>query len=451
MESGPGIKSCERRAGAGKPLNILIFNQVWFANELRARGHNVVTVSCPGQGFDLDIAEPGIHLDEILSRLPDGFTPDRIVVLDDSSTPCFTGLEESSIPSVFLSVDTHHHYRWHRSYAELFDLVLVAQRSFIEVGHFAHPAVEWFPLWAPRVPEPAAARDLDAVFRGNLDAKLHPRRAEFFKRFCELVPCDVKGGDWASAFSRAKIVVNQAVGNDLNFRNFEALISGALLVTPRLWNGLDLLFEDRVELVMYEPDSPESAAELTRYYLEHEAEREEIAKRGFEKALSEHTPAARAETLEAHLLSLTRITRPRRRIAAFMSFVPSLLSVSRNSDSKGALRLFKLVLSILRRALEANERLEDGDEMSAGMLLLLFLQGAGEFDLALTLSRALSASHNDELLFLFELSALLGMKKDGEALERAKQFSISPEELLASVPRLLNEVRERVHQTLGAM
>ena len=43
-------------------------------------------------------------------------------------------------------------------------------------------------------------------------------------------------------YSESKIVLNASINGDLNMRVFEALTSGALLVTDRIENGLDTLF-----------------------------------------------------------------------------------------------------------------------------------------------------------------------------------------------------------------
>jgi spore maturation protein CgeB len=70
--------------------------------------------------------------------------------------------------------------------------------------------------------------------------------------------------------------------------------SGALLVTD--WKeNLHEMFELGKEVIAYR--TPEECAELIRYYLEHENEREEIARAGQQRILNEHTTYQRMQEL----------------------------------------------------------------------------------------------------------------------------------------------------------
>ena len=71
-----------------------------------------------------------------------------------------------------------------------------------------------------------------------------------------------------------------------NMRLYEATGVGTLLVTD--WKeNLGEMFEPGREVVAYR--SPEECVELVRYYLDHDAERERIARAGQERTLREHT------------------------------------------------------------------------------------------------------------------------------------------------------------------
>lgn len=79
-----------------------------------------------------------------------------------------------------------------------------------------------------------------------------------------------------------------------NMRLFEATGVRALLITD--WKvNLQELFELGKEVVAYK--SNEECAELARYYLEHDAEREAIARSGQQRTLREHTYYQRMEEL----------------------------------------------------------------------------------------------------------------------------------------------------------
>jgi len=79
-----------------------------------------------------------------------------------------------------------------------------------------------------------------------------------------------------------------------NMRLFEATGVGALLVTD--WKvNLHEMFEPGKEVVAYR--SPEECVELVKYYLEHDKEREAIARAGQERTLREHTYYHRMQEL----------------------------------------------------------------------------------------------------------------------------------------------------------
>jgi len=69
-------------------------------------------------------------------------------------------------------------------------------------------------------------------------------------------------------------------------RLFEATGVGTLLITDWKMNLHDM-FELGKEVVAYR--SPEECIKLVQYYLEHDREREAIARAGQERTLREHT------------------------------------------------------------------------------------------------------------------------------------------------------------------
>lgn len=277
-------------------MRILLINQDWFAPELKLLGHSVMTV---GSRQDLDInLLPLSDIKRALNEELAHFSPDVAVWYDNSLPPYYFGLEDLPFPTIFYSVDSHHHIAAHRIIANLFDVTLVAQKdyapAFEQVGIKPH----WFPLWVSRHSDnPPLQKEFEALFVGTMNASLNPERVTFFESLKHKVPIHVTEGRWWELFPKAKIVVNQTVKHDLNFRVFEALGSGALLLTERSSNGLFDLFEDGKHFVTYEHGNVEEAAQKINYYLSHDEEREKIAAAGKEAALTFHTPMARAITL----------------------------------------------------------------------------------------------------------------------------------------------------------
>ena len=89
-------------------------------------------------------------------------------------------------------------------------------------------------------------------------------------------------------YSKARIVANYPINNDMNPRIFEAMGAGALVITHRIVNnGFEELFKENEHLVVF--DDFDEMIEKINYYLENKEERERIARNGFEYVKSYHT------------------------------------------------------------------------------------------------------------------------------------------------------------------
>lgn len=100
--------------------------------------------------------------------------------------------------------------------------------------------------------------------------------------------------DAARKFCMSKIVLNISIGDDLNMRLFESMATGSFLLTNWL-PTLGDLFEDGKHLVTYK--TLDELVEKAKYYLEHDEEREKIAKAGQEEVLAKHTYSHRIQTI----------------------------------------------------------------------------------------------------------------------------------------------------------
>lgn len=311
-------------------MDLLFLNKTHFAAELEARGHRIVIAAPPSEynpsrhdhwsltRYDIALSNHN-SIESVLERLPSGFAPDAVVYHDDSH-PYFRveGLERCSLPILFYQVDAHIHYRWFPMMAGLASAVWVAQRDYLPYYVAQNPSSEWVPLWAPTWNRAERNRDIEVSFRGSLDRVQRAARVEFFNAVNQHVAVDVAAGPYQDVYSRSRIVLNESIGDDLNFRIFEAISSGAMVLTPRVKNGLDLLFRDGVHLVTYERGNAAEAVEKIRYYLAHEEERRAIAEAGAAEVARNHNPHARALKLERALQHLVNepFVRPHANLAA---------------------------------------------------------------------------------------------------------------------------------------
>lgn len=433
---------------ASKRLSILQINHTWLRDELRALGHRVLAVGLGNNEYDHCIGAIGLSWEEISARLPGDFDPDCIIYYDNSGTPWFTGIERIQAPIAFYSVDTHHHHAWHAFFSTLFDCTLVAQKDYLPFFAGSPREVRWFPLWSTRDLDTSVERTIDVCFRGNLDPEFHPERLTFFTELSQLIPIDYARGDYGIDYPRSKIVVNQTVLGDLNFRVFEALTSGALLVTPATSNGLSDLFQDGVHLVTYERDNPKDAALKIAYYLDHPAEREAIAARGHGEALRHHSNRARAQQLVEILSALESRQNPMVHLSAARSYLTTAAMLRRFGGEVGLPFLLE-AMNNLRASAIAHEGC-DGDFVAAVVLCRFCLEEIGLLEQSDELLAVVRSHYPDDLILSLTFTERLLAQGDiAGAHELATQISQSPQEILDSASRLLHDVKERIKVELG--
>ncbi|MEN9846518.1 MAG: hypothetical protein RIS36_1665 [Pseudomonadota bacterium] len=339
-------------------MKILIFNQDWFAPELREFGHEVITCGSEPH-LDHRIPFATNNLDDVIAAL-NGFVPDAIIWHDNSlSTFLMAGLESTSIPLILFSVDTFHHYPMHAFMAELFDHIFVAQKDYVRVFDTSGTPATWLPLWAPRLIEASATKKWPVSFVGNLNAKLNPRRVKFFEEIKHRIPIHITQGNYWEFFPFSEIVVNQTVKGDLNFRVFEAMMCGSLLLTERTPNGLFDIFEEGTHLVTYSPDSVEEATEKVTYLLKHPERMRQIAAAGREEVLKKHLPKHRAQRVHEVLSTISK--RPVSKDRHFRAMVNHAMTSLISARTTGQHMAVPLTASLLaaQQGLQAGEPLSN--------------------------------------------------------------------------------------------
>ncbi|MBD3176430.1 MAG: glycosyltransferase, partial [Armatimonadia bacterium] len=200
-------------------------------------------------------------------------------------------------PCAWWVIDTHLTYEEDREKARGFDYLFTAQRDGAEKLRADGIVPAW---WLPLAcnpdlhrPMPVAEKDLDVAFVGN---PASPERVWYLdllrERYARHYIGNAYGDEMAEVYSRARIVFNISVRNDINMRVFEALGCGSLLITNDLAeNGQDELFTPGKHLVTFTSD--EELLQRIDYYLEHDDERERIAAAGHERVMAEHTYEAK--------------------------------------------------------------------------------------------------------------------------------------------------------------
>ncbi len=330
-------------------MRILLINQDWFAKEWREEGHEVF-IWGPSPDYDFHLSRPLSPLQEITDQC----NPDLIVVHDNSSPLIFTGLGESEIPRIFYSVDAQHHTHYHKLIASAFDHTFVAQKDYLPEYEKVGNPVSWLPLWASRFVEASEKKKYDSVFVGTMNPQLNPDRVAFFSELQKHVPLLIERGEFWNIFPFAEIVVNQTVKSDLNFRVFEAMMCGALLLTESSGNGLFDLFQDNKHLVTYQKGDVSSAAEAINRLLADRPLCRKIAKAGRDEILSKHLARHRADEVAKIAFNLKRRRDGSQMFGLMVNYSYLAASFSKNEKA--------LAKAAMTQSMYCAERAINGDE-----------------------------------------------------------------------------------------
>ncbi len=280
-----------------------------YLDSAARKKHRVVTAGfrCPEKvlenwGFKMPApAYPAHDVDlplqtayrEIVKRLPDGFDPDLYLWVDSGMKEVPADIEALTCPKACYLIDTHIAPEPRIAIAKRFDYTFLAQKA--QVDAFQREGVgnvRWLPLACS--PELHDVERMDRIhdvsYVGGLDGDATDRRRNLLREIASRFPNSKIGRFWphemAAIYAQSKIVINASVNRDVNMRVFEAMASGALLITDEA-DGLEDLFEDGRHLVIYRNDN--DALELIDYYLKHDEDRERIASAGTAEVFDKHT------------------------------------------------------------------------------------------------------------------------------------------------------------------
>ena len=136
------------------------------------------------------------------------------------------------------------------------------------------------------------AKEYDCIFIGTLEVS--PRRKILCDRF-GIQHMKVFGQEYFRTMKKARICFNNSMSDDINAKYFEIMGSGSFMLTnynEEIIAYFDASVRDDLRACMYTTE--EEIGEKLKYYLEHEEEREAIARRLFDYVWANHTWENRA-------------------------------------------------------------------------------------------------------------------------------------------------------------
>ena len=267
----------------------------FYRKVLERLGCEVWYISTPSAGGDKDngvYAEPGFVMGTTVHEILELFNgvPDLFLYIEPFGL-IPRGIEEAPFPTACILCDTHRDLAVRLKLARFFDHVFLCHRNYVQ--YFSeHPGdyVHWQPyacdleLFRPSGIE----RDLDVAFIGMLNTD--PARANILSFLTERYKVNEQRyylqKEIPNVYSRAKIVLNLPLGDDLNFRTFEAMSCSAMLLTRRVLNGQEVLFQEGKQFEAFSDEK--ELFDKIEYYLSHPEERKSIAKAGYTEVVKKH-------------------------------------------------------------------------------------------------------------------------------------------------------------------
>ncbi|MDD3313872.1 glycosyltransferase, partial [Pseudodesulfovibrio sp.] len=244
---------------------------------------------------------PFLSLPDVLAER--GFRPDMVLQVESlAGRRLVAGLDRVECPTLLWCVDPHLNAHWHAAWARLFDLTCSTQRAWIPAlrGRGAGD-VRWLP-WFGHAAEgkDPDERTTDVAFVGRITGQRPARRwlAEFLEArtrgFALAVRQDLDFRAMLDLYGDARIVPNESICGEVNFRLFEAASCGCLVL------GQDI--EEQAEL--FEPgremDVCAHAVELERkldFYLRNPRLASAMGRAARERVRAGHLAVHRAARL----------------------------------------------------------------------------------------------------------------------------------------------------------
>jgi len=229
-----------------------------------------------------------------------------IVLVESAHALLPNGLETVNIPTVSFQSDTYAYTRHRIRWSMLFDYAVVFhpgfEALFRNAGHSR--VITWSHAADPELfSGQQEQRTFEVGWVGRTDGPLYGDRRSVLQNLLQhfrMNDCTRfhTPEELASVYCRSKIIVNVARDDypqDANMRVFEAMASGALLITRLPSELTSIGFEENIHFVGYR--RPSEVVGLVRKLLNDERTRQRITQTAREKVLREHTYDIRVETL----------------------------------------------------------------------------------------------------------------------------------------------------------
>lgn len=169
----------------------------------------------------------------------DGVAPDLVLQVERlGRRSVLTGLESLDCPLLFWAIDPHLNAHWQSAYVRLFDLVCSTQKAWMpRLAARGAADVRWLPWFAPDRPfTPWKDREHGLAFVGRVTDQRSARKwmVEYLRD--KAAACHPAISDsmpktaMLDLYSLSKVIPNESIFGEVNFRLFEGAGCGCLVV-----------------------------------------------------------------------------------------------------------------------------------------------------------------------------------------------------------------------------
>ena len=281
-------------------MNILLIDPIpELERAFREEGHDVKVLRLGGGVFYL----PGL-----LAR--EGFSPDLVLHQETLGVRSyFGGLEQLCCPTIFWALDTHLNMFWHKWYARLFDIVLTPHISLFEklpvhlrpgqLSRFAWPGEK-----RAFIPHEQRPHSLGLCARITPHRRIRSWMVELLSPKGLELRDDLSHEEMMAFYDASRVVPNESIANEVNFRLMEGASSGSLLLSPDVGEDQNALLEPGKEFFIYR-DGIE-LLELAAWADNHPAAAGRMGRLAMLRIQAEHLPRQRVRQILGGLSGWTQ-------------------------------------------------------------------------------------------------------------------------------------------------
>ncbi len=271
----------------------------YFTKALENLGHTVYAVHLPHAGI--------YSAQQLLQKhLPPAIQPDIFFHAEALSKKIFfSDVHKLPCRTAFWSIDTHLHYSWIMYYARLYDVFLTPHKSFLThlPAAWQHPNTHRLTQRALPYPWRAHKVRTHAInFVGRLSGT-RQQRVNLCKMLQERHGVKHKDNisftDMMQLYADTRILPNESIANEVNFRLMEGASVGACVISPDVGPDQNCLFEPGKEILIYK--DLQDLDHIIARCLREPNFCENIGRAAWERVQKEHLLAHKAQDLCAAL------------------------------------------------------------------------------------------------------------------------------------------------------